>query len=366
MVNQVEVAIVGAGLAGLTCAQMLQQAGYQVVVLEKSRGVGGRLATRRLYDTRADHGTCYLSPKAERFRAYIDKLVAEGIAEVWTTTVHELTADGQLHAPIAPTPRYVAPEGMNAIAKALTPGLDVRFSQRVVALQPTPHQTWELTVTSSPIGTPPTDTQTWVAQAVVLTAPAPQTVDLLAPLVPSVVAPALLDQLQTVEFMPCIAVMAGYAPARSQEWAQQFPAVKAIVAQHPDLGWIGLDSSKRHQSDRPVFVVQSTAAFAQAHLETADLHPVGQHLLAQAGDILCDWLAMPDWVQVHRWRYALVTHPLAQPFFDCQTPLPLVCAGDWCGGMRAESAFLSGLEAAEHLNAKLYKRPLRSPDLGLV
>ena len=359
--NQVEIAIVGAGLAGLTCAQILRQAGYQVVVLEKARGVGGRLATRRLQGTRADHGTCYLSPKAEPFQAYVDYLVAEDVAQVWTTTVHELLADGQLQTPIAQAPRYVAPDGMNAIAKALTPGLDVRLSQRVVELQPTPQQTWELTVTASPIGTPPTETQTWNAQAVVLTPPAPQTVELLASLVPSVVPPTVLDQLQTVEFMPCIAVMAGYDGARSQAWQQQFPGVKAIVAQHPDLGWIGLDSSKRHQADRPVVVVQSTAAFAQAHLDTVDLAPMGEQLLATAGKLLCDWLATPDWMQVHRWRYALVTRPLAQLVLDCETPLPLVCAGDWCGGMRAESAFLSGMEAATRLNAKLHNRPLRSP-----
>ena len=41
-----DVAIIGAGLAGLTCAQQLHQAGYRVVIVEKSRGVGGRVATR--------------------------------------------------------------------------------------------------------------------------------------------------------------------------------------------------------------------------------------------------------------------------------------------------------------------------------
>ena len=55
-----DVAIIGAGVAGLTCAQQLHQAGYKVVVLEKSRGVGGRMATRRIEETYVDHGVRYL------------------------------------------------------------------------------------------------------------------------------------------------------------------------------------------------------------------------------------------------------------------------------------------------------------------
>ncbi len=43
-----EIAVIGAGVAGLTCAQKLQQTGRRVVVFDKSQGLGGRLATRRL------------------------------------------------------------------------------------------------------------------------------------------------------------------------------------------------------------------------------------------------------------------------------------------------------------------------------
>ena len=70
-----DVAIIGAGLAGLTCAQQLHQVGYQVVIIEKSRGVGGRVATRRLQDTRADHGVRYLEPQGKLLQQLIDLLV---------------------------------------------------------------------------------------------------------------------------------------------------------------------------------------------------------------------------------------------------------------------------------------------------
>jgi renalase len=69
----IEVAVIGAGIAGLTCAQKLQQAGKSVVLIDKSRGLGGRLATRRLAGTHADHGVCYLQAKGDRFQHWIDE-----------------------------------------------------------------------------------------------------------------------------------------------------------------------------------------------------------------------------------------------------------------------------------------------------
>ena len=58
-----DVTIIGAGLAGITCARALQTAGHRVVLLDKSRGVGGRIATRRLHGTHADHGFRVWAPQ---------------------------------------------------------------------------------------------------------------------------------------------------------------------------------------------------------------------------------------------------------------------------------------------------------------
>ena len=57
-----DVAVIGAGIAGLTAARHLHQAGYRILVLEKSRGLGGRLATRRVDGQPIDHGCRYISP----------------------------------------------------------------------------------------------------------------------------------------------------------------------------------------------------------------------------------------------------------------------------------------------------------------
>ncbi len=118
-----DIAVIGAGIAGLVCAQQLSQAGYSVLVVEKSRGLGGRLATRRLHGTWADHGACYLKPKGELLGRFVEILrclttsrfaSTRHILEVWTEEVYELTADAFLSEPKNRSPRYVAPEGMSA------------------------------------------------------------------------------------------------------------------------------------------------------------------------------------------------------------------------------------------------------------
>ena len=355
----VDIAIVGAGIAGLTCAQQLQQAGYRVAVLEKSRGVGGRLATRRLSHDRADHGTCYLSPKGELFGELIAHLLKRDVVQVWTDTAYTLSSDRTLQASPDRVPRYVAPDGMSAIAKYLATGLDIRLSQRVIGLELTSDQTWTLTIENTqPDAAAPS---TLKASAVLVAIPTPQAVTLLEPLEKTIVSTELIQPLRSVEFDPCIVVMAGYLEDCLQQWQATYGDVKAIATQHPDLGWIGLDSSKRRTASQPIFVVQSTAAFANQFLDAADLSPVGQKLLQSAAEHLLPWLATPEWTQVHRWRYSFAARPLSDRYWSAATTAPLVCAGDWCGGMRVESALLSGLSAVDYLNQQMGDRTIATP-----
>lgn len=348
-----DIAVVGAGMAGLTCARQLQQAGDRVVVLEKSRGVGGRIATRRLHETLADHGTCYLTPKGEAFRGFVEHLVAIGVVQSWTDTVHELSPAGTLSESPATEryPRYVAPDGMTAIAKSLATNLDVRFSHLVQSLALVEKTHWHLTVQrTDPDQTKATVTIT--AKAIVVAIPAPQAAVLLQSLPSDVLPEAFLQQVQSVTFVPCLSVMAGYAPDRQQDWYSQYPDVRSLTfLKDGNLSWFGLDSSKRTVSQRTVFVVQSTPAFAEQYLDAIDLQAAGYQLLKRSAEKLAPWLAKPDWLQVHRWRYAFAKTPLSDACLVAPTAVPLVCAGDWCGGMKVEQAFLSGLAVAEYLSS---------------
>ncbi len=359
-INQFDVAVIGAGIAGLTCARKLQQAGYNVVVLEKSRGVGGRMATRRLYGTLADHGTCYLDPKQELFRKFADHLLTTGVLHEWTDSIYVLESDGRLHKP-APEdryPRYAPPQGMTAIAKVLATGLNLRLSRRALKLTLADAQRWQVTaerVEPDAIG----QLETICSRSVVVAVPAPQAVILLHSLTESVLPPEFMAQVEAVRFVPCFSAIAGYPARHYQDFFIQLLDLRAItISNDSDLAWIGLDSSKRATPVQPVFVIQSTYGFAERYLEVADLNSVGAMLLKKAAGFLAPWLATPEWLQVHRWRYAFPQTPLADLYLPAATPAPLVCAGDWCGGARVETAFLSGGNAADYLNRELDDRAM--------
>jgi renalase len=347
--NIFDVAIIGAGIAGLTCAQALQQAGQNIVILDKSRGVGGRVATRRIQTTHADHGACYLSPAQDpNLQGLIQQMLAQGILQVWTDTVHEFSPDSGLQPAPTRQPRYVAPAGMSAIAKFLTPNLDLRLNHLVTGLTLNAAH-WECAIAQEP---------SILAKAIVLAIPAPQASALL----PSPDSSTAEDrefraQLTSVDFFPSLSVLAGYSRDRAAAWQQDYPQIRAITLSHdPVLGWLGFDSSKHATAlesapadTEPVFVLQSSAAFAALHLDAADLQPAAAQMLAQAARQFAPWLETPTWMQIHRWRYAFARSPLSTPYLAAPTACPLVCGGDWCGGRKIEDAYLSGQAIARHL-----------------
>lgn len=365
--QQWDIVVVGAGLAGLTAAHQLQIAGRQVVVVDKSRGVGGRLATRRAANQRLDHGCPYLQPTTPALATTIDQGQQAGILQPWQPAVYWATALATLSpalppttplAPYRPGPYYGAPAGMTAIAKSLAAELPRHQPYRVVALHPVAAG-WQLQFAED--ATTEDAPRPLVTKAVLLALPAPQILPLLAPLVPQVPALAeVVARLETVQFDPVMTALAGYAedqiccppgvtPSR-QGWLVQ--------AETPmPFRWAGLDSSKRPQPAPPAVVVHSSAAFAHQHIETPNRQAVGHGLLAQTATVLGDWLTQPQWLQVQGWRYGLVRRGLAASYLAIAEhglgPAPLLCGGDWCQGAEqmgtTGTALASGQAMATHL-----------------
>ncbi|MGK7923425.1 MAG: NAD(P)/FAD-dependent oxidoreductase [Trichodesmium sp.] len=348
--QQFDIAVIGAGIAGLVCAKQLQESGYSVVVLEKSRGVGGRIATRRVSGTRADHGVPYLEPTGKFLQQLINNLQnpkngpgAVSILQLWTDKIYELNQPrGQIY-PLT-KPCYIAPQGMNSVGKFMAQGLEIWLSRRVKIIQPKADKNWHLTleITNDTATEKPT---TLIAKAVVLAIPTPQALMILEQPVAEIPS-EFLKRLSFVKYDPCISVMAGYSP----ELQKSLPEWRAIALPNDDyVAWVGVDSSKRPHSTQPVFVVHSSAKFATTHLDSIDLQPLGQKLLEHTAKELLPWLDQPEWLQVHRWRYAFCRQPLAVSCLTTELPLPLVGAGDFCGGDNIEGAFASGLAAANWL-----------------
>ncbi|MBE9030932.1 FAD-dependent oxidoreductase [filamentous cyanobacterium LEGE 11480] len=327
--RKVEIAIVGAGIAGLSCARKLQQAGHEVIIVDKSRGLGGRLATRRLAGTHADHGVCYIKPKGDAFIQLIKELQAHQIIHPWTDGIHRCNQAGHLHPPAQRSTYYVAAQGATTIAKYLAQDIEVIHDQRVTSLTPI-ENAWQLQSKDA--------TLELTASNVIIAIPAPQAVDLVQYI--AGFDAACLNKLKAVEFSASITAIATY-PASFQATAQQTPWQGIQYIDHRDLSWIGLDSSKQINPPKPTVIVQSSAKFADRYFEAEDRQSIGQKLLDRAAE-LAPWIAQPEELQVHRWRYAFATNPFDERFLEAHAHAPLYFCGDWCGGDRVEAAYLSG------------------------
>ena len=79
--------IIGAGIAGLSCATSLQSLGHNVLVVEKSRGVAGRMSTRRGDDWQCDHGAQYFTARDPVFAAEVGRWMQAGVAALWSPRI---------------------------------------------------------------------------------------------------------------------------------------------------------------------------------------------------------------------------------------------------------------------------------------
>ena len=66
-----KIGVIGAGIAGGYLVSALGQLGHEVVVFEKSRGFGGRLATRRGEGVQFDHGAPCFTARTALFKAFL-------------------------------------------------------------------------------------------------------------------------------------------------------------------------------------------------------------------------------------------------------------------------------------------------------
>ncbi|MEV1295877.1 FAD-dependent oxidoreductase [Pseudonocardia sp. NPDC049635] len=314
------VIVVGAGIAGVTCAGELAARGVDVVVLERARGVGGRLAVHRHDGRPADIGAAYFTVSDQEFDTRVRQWRRDGLVREWTDTLAVFEGTTRIGDSSGPM-RWAAPGGLPSLVTESARDVTVRTGCEVGEIRP------------GPDGRPRVDGEP--CDAVVLAMPDPQAARLLDP--HTAAGAVVADR----EWDPILALTIGFA---RRGWPE-LPA--AFVNDHPVLASVADDGDRR--GDRaPVLVAHSTGALARAH-EAAPEAAVTT-MTAAVGRLL-GTAAEPEWTHQHHWPYAAPRERRDRSFHLDDDGIGL--AGDGWGRSRVQTAWLSGLRLGRELAGRL-------------
>lgn len=318
----VRIAVVGAGIAGLACARELARADAAVTVFERSRGLGGRLGTRRQGNLAFDHGAQFITARSRPFAKYAAIATRAGVLNRWSPRILE---DGRLwEAPVEDW--YVGQPGMSALVRPMSRNIELQSGVGVHEIVRS-QSGWVL---KTDAGRP-----NHIFDAIAVAVPARDALTLLGP------HGRTFQHLHEVRMAPCWAGMFAFdqpidAGADVRRWTQG------------SLTWAACDSSKPNRPPGPhCWVVHASVAWSWQHLE-ADATEVAQLLLYEFAAATGVRLPAPLHAQAHRWRHAFVEQPLGLPCIVDEEIAAGAC-GDWCIAPRVEAAFESGRSLAHSL-----------------
>jgi predicted NAD/FAD-dependent oxidoreductase len=346
---ELDAVVIGAGLAGLCAAGELVRAGRRVLVLEKSRGVGGRMATRRLGEAVCDHGAQFFTVRGRAYGGIVAAAHDAGVVTRWCdgfgragSIGGDVTPAGDGHA------RWRGVRGMTDLPKRLAAELaaadeagrcDIRVGAKVTAVG---IESGRVVVS---VDRDAEGSEVIHAAAAVLTAPVPQTLDLMAAGdALGAVEPAALATLRTVAYDPCFALMLvldrpSLVPPPG---AIQFGDSAGPVA------WIS-DNQQKGISAVPALTVHATGAFSRARFDAPPDEVAGLLIDAVRPWIDGDPAVLVREQSLHRWKFAMPTTIIPMPLVAASTAPPIACCGDAFAGPRVEGAASSGLAAGRWL-----------------
>jgi predicted NAD/FAD-dependent oxidoreductase len=311
-----DIVIIGGGMAGLSAARGLAPSGNRILVLDKGRGAGGRMAARRVEiageQVSFDHGAQYFTAREPGFRAVVAGWEAASLAARW---------------PAAGGEAFVGIPGMNACVKAMAEGISVRWGVRAERLcRDGAH--WRIETGERHVTAP----------TVLVAVPAEQAAMLLAE-----AAPALAARAASIVTAPCWAVMAAFADA--------LPLPDTFRAADSPISWAARNSAKPRRAGCEAWVIHASPGRSR-ELVDRPKDAVAAILLADFFAATGIVPAAPVHLDAHRWLYAQPeARPGVPPLYDPDIGIGI--AGDWLHSPRVEGAWLSGRALAQAVQASL-------------
>lgn len=329
-VKKAEVLIVGAGVTGLVAACALRDAGHDVLVVDKGRSVGGRMATRRIGAGLADHGAQYFTARSREFEKQIDRWIADGLVYLWAMgfSTGSLTANDAMGHP-----RYAVRGGMNQLTKHMAEGLNVEVAVQIEQVH-VEEGRWQAH----------SEGAHYSADALILTAPVPQSLALLDA---GAVRLASNDRaaLDRISYSPCIAGMFRF------EGDLKIPAPGAIQRPANTIPWIADNQQKGISPNEKVLTLHADPDYSRRYWDAPEVEIIETMRGYLQPYLLPDSRLVES--QIKRWRYSF-PETLYEESALLAGGLPtLAFGGDAFGGPRVEGAYLSGLALAKTVHRSL-------------
>ena len=324
MSYQSEVLIVGAGVSGLLAGKILAQTGIEVMLLEKSPGVGGRMATRQFKQGVFDHGAQFFTAREATFQQWVDLWIKEKIAFEWFSSLQKSDdlPKGGGH------PRYRGLRGMTTVAKYLARDLEIRLQTQVKSITKE-RDSWVARIEKG---------EEIVARQIVLSAPIPQSLNLLES--GHITLPSFeYKTLKAIEYHPCITGLV------LLDGPSAIPSPGGMKIEKRDIQWLGDNSQKGISPKVTAVTIQATHGFSRENFELPSKELI--EILVESAK---PWLNQEvlDW-QIHKWRYSQPVNLYPAQFLEFPGHRGLFMIGDAFGGARIEGAALSGIQVAFHL-----------------
>jgi len=310
------IVVVGAGIAGLIAAQSLSKSGHDVVVVDKGRSPGGRIATRRIDDATLDHGAQFFTVRDSLFESHVSEWIASGVVTEWCRGFDTSSQNNDGY------PRYRGVHGMTDIAKHLAQGLDVRCNTLAFSIARGATSKWQLKID---------DGSVLDADAIIVTCPLPQAYALLV-----TANIELPESMLRTEYDRTICLLAVLN--------QSSAVTKPGGLQNPDETFSFIaDNAIKGISSAVALTMHANPQFSLEHWDTST-DDVQRLLLERASP----WIGAATVItsQIKKWRLATPLTIWPERYWANDM---IVLAGDAFGGPKIEGAALSGLSAANYL-----------------
>jgi predicted NAD/FAD-dependent oxidoreductase len=323
------IAIIGAGMAGLKAASTLHKAGFQISVFEKSRGLGGRMATRRTDVGLFNHGAQYVTARHPDFARFIDQARQSNAASVWHPRLNHANSDHTANDGNTVLWHRGQP-AMNKFVQPFVGPFGLQKQVKIAGIDKIDRNHFLLLDSDGKAHGP--------FDGVISTAPAPQALELLSPLA------TRFEEIAKVDMAPCWAAMVAFDRAVPTPF-------DALLHPGPVISWASKTEGKG-PGHPELWVIHASADWSRAHLEN-NADQVANDLMAEFETALGTDLPSVVSVSAHRWRYARTETPLGKSHLSGVNGR-IIAAGDWCLGARVEAAFRSGKSAAHALIETFY------------